>query len=224
MPPALEQREHHRSAATASASTPTSSATTTAAPRRAGPRSTACAPSSTDWVSTRDHSWGVRYQVGHAARGRRADAAGARRRAHARALVARCVCERPDGSRYALHWYYQRHGIGDWSRIEMQGGVEHPDGRREPFVGARPRPRVPRRQPPLRGRHAHDDDGRRLDPAAHAHRGVRHRVPPRHRPLPRLRRHESRRSGAASSTSTASTSPTAPIPRPRAASTSTATA
>jgi hypothetical protein len=44
------------------------------------------------------------------------------------------LCERPDGSRYALHWYYQRHAFGDWSRIEMQGGVEHPDGRREPFV------------------------------------------------------------------------------------------
>ena len=48
------------------------------------------------------------------------------------------VCERPDGSRYALHWYFQRHGIGDWSRIEMQGGVEHPDGRREPFVALVP--------------------------------------------------------------------------------------
>ena len=48
------------------------------------------------------------------------------------------MCERPDGSRYALHWYFQRHGIGDWSRIEMQGGVEHPDGRREPFVALVP--------------------------------------------------------------------------------------
>ena len=44
------------------------------------------------------------------------------------------LCERPDGTRYGLHWYYQRHGIGGWQRVELQGGVEHPDGRREAFV------------------------------------------------------------------------------------------
>ena len=48
------------------------------------------------------------------------------------------LCERPDGSRYALHTYYQRHALGDWQRVELQGGVEHPDGRTEPFVGLVP--------------------------------------------------------------------------------------
>ena len=39
------------------------------------------------------------------------------------------LCERPDGSRYGIHLYYQRHGIGGWERVELQGGIEHPDGR-----------------------------------------------------------------------------------------------
>lgn len=46
--------------------------------------------------------------------------------------------ERPDGTRYGLHWYYQRHAIGDWQRVEMQGGVEHADGKREPFAALVP--------------------------------------------------------------------------------------
>jgi hypothetical protein len=48
------------------------------------------------------------------------------------------LCERPDGSRYALHTYYQRHQLGDWQRVEVQGGVEHADGRKEHFVGLVP--------------------------------------------------------------------------------------
>ncbi len=85
-----------------------------------------------DWVSTRDHSWGVRYQVGTPP----ADIAPAPVPDGVSMLIMWCpvTCRRPDGSEYALHWYYQRHALGDWSRIEMQGGVEHPDGRREPFA------------------------------------------------------------------------------------------
>jgi hypothetical protein len=89
-----------------------------------------------DWVSTRDHSWGVRYQVGAPPE----DVAPAPVPEGVRMLIMWCpvACRRPDGSEYALHWYYQRHALGDWSRIEMQGGVEHPDGRREPFVALVP--------------------------------------------------------------------------------------
>jgi hypothetical protein len=89
-----------------------------------------------DWVSTRDHSWGVRYQVGAPPE----DVAPAAVPEGVRMLIMWCpvLCERPDGSRYALHWYYQRHAFGDWTRIEMQGGVEHSDGRREPFVALVP--------------------------------------------------------------------------------------
>ena len=66
LPPQLEDRTHLR---TATASPPISSATTRPGSlglgrdrRRARPRST---PDT--WVSTRDHSWGVRYDVGAAA-------------------------------------------------------------------------------------------------------------------------------------------------------------
>ena len=89
-----------------------------------------------DWVSTRDHSWGVRYQVG----AEPADLAPAPVPSGVAILVNWCpvLCRRPDGSEYGLHWYYQRHSLSDWSRIEMQGGVEHPNGRRDPFVALVP--------------------------------------------------------------------------------------
>ena len=83
-------------------------------------------------VSTRDHSWGVRYMVG----GPVTDVEDAPRPAGVSTTVmwSPILCERPDGTRYGLHWYYQRHGIGGWQRVELQGGVEHPDGRRDAFV------------------------------------------------------------------------------------------
>ena len=88
------------------------------------------------WVSTRDHSWGVRYQVGQPVE----DIATREMPADVATMVLWCpiLCERPDGTRYALHWYYQRHALGGWSRVEFQGGVEHPDGQREPFASVRP--------------------------------------------------------------------------------------
>jgi hypothetical protein len=83
-------------------------------------------------VSTRDHSWGVRYQVGAPV----ADVEDAPRPSSVSSTViwSPLLLERPDGSRYGIHVYYQRHGIGGWQRVELQGGVEHPDGRREPFA------------------------------------------------------------------------------------------
>jgi hypothetical protein len=88
------------------------------------------------WVSTRDHSWGVRYMVGAPVTDvePRATPAGV----STTVIWSPVLCERPDGSRYALHTYFQRHKVGDWQRIEMQGGVEHPDGRKEHFDGLVP--------------------------------------------------------------------------------------
>ena len=101
-------------------------------------------------VSTRDHSWGVRYMVGAPA----TDVEEPARPAGVSTTVlwSPILCERPDGSRYGLHWFYQRHGIGGWERVELQGGVEHPDGRREPFVALVAEPKV-------------RDDNRRLERA-----------------------------------------------------------
>ena len=88
------------------------------------------------WVSTRDHSWGVRYGVG-------APVGDVKARSNPSSLqvtVNWCpiVCERSDGSRYALHWYYQRSAITGWDSTEFQGGVEHPDGHKEHFSSVDP--------------------------------------------------------------------------------------
>jgi hypothetical protein len=85
------------------------------------------------WVSTRDHSWGVRYAVGAPVE----DVAVREMPDDIGALTMWCpvTCERPDGSRYAIHWYTSRTTRGDWQRNDIQGGVEHPDGRKEHFVG-----------------------------------------------------------------------------------------
>ena len=91
-------------------------------------------------VSTRDHSWGVRYQVGAPV----ADVEDAPRPTSVSTTViwSPMLLERGDGTRYGLHLYYQRHGVGGWERVELQGGIEHPDGQREPFVALVARPSV----------------------------------------------------------------------------------
>lgn len=88
------------------------------------------------WVSTRDHSWGVRYMVGAPV----ADVASREIPEGVSILTiwSPMLCERPDGSRYGLHLYYQRHLFGSYRRLELQGGAEQPDGRREPFAEVTP--------------------------------------------------------------------------------------
>jgi hypothetical protein len=91
-------------------------------------------------VSTRDHSWGVRYMVGAPV----ADVEDSARPPGVTTTViwSPILCERPDGGRYGIHLYYQRHAFGGWQRVELQGGVEHPDGRREPFAAVVVEPQV----------------------------------------------------------------------------------
>jgi hypothetical protein len=91
-------------------------------------------------VSTRDHSWGVRYQVGAPV----ADVEDPPRPTSVSTTViwSPMLLERPDGTRYGLHLYYQRHGVAGWERVELQGGIEHPDGRREAIVALVARPQV----------------------------------------------------------------------------------
>lgn len=91
-------------------------------------------------VSTRDHSWGVRYQVGAPL----ADVEEAPRPTSVSTTViwSPMLLERADGTRYGVHLYYQRHGVAGWERVELQGGIEHPEGKREPFVALVARPHV----------------------------------------------------------------------------------
>ena len=90
------------------------------------------------WVSTRDHSWGVRYQVGAPV----GDVAPAPVPDGVAMLIIWCpvLLERPDGSQYAMHLYYQRHTLAEfgYERLEVQGGIEHPDGRKDHFAAVVP--------------------------------------------------------------------------------------
>jgi hypothetical protein len=88
------------------------------------------------WSSTRDRSWGVRYQVGVPP----TDEAPGNEMAGVSMLTiwSPIACTRPDGSRYAVHVYYQRHVVGTYQRVELQGGIEHPDGRKEHFASLVP--------------------------------------------------------------------------------------
>jgi hypothetical protein len=49
------------------------------------------------------------------------------------------LMEAADGAPYALHVFHQQHSLGGTIvQVNTQGGVEHPDGRREPFVAVVP--------------------------------------------------------------------------------------
>ena len=82
-------------------------------------------------VSTRDHSWGVRYMVGAPAGD--VEPAPVPPGVATTVLWSPLLCRRDDGSHYGIHVFYQRHAFGGWQRTELQGGLEHADGRREPF-------------------------------------------------------------------------------------------
>ena len=90
-----------------------------------------------EWVSTRDHSWGVRPDVGVPM----ADLEPEERPdiLSVLAVWSPVLMERPDGSRYVLHHYLRRIEVPDlYLDQRFQGGVEHPDGRKELFSALRP--------------------------------------------------------------------------------------
>ena len=101
------------------------------------------------WVSTRDHSWGVRYDVGLPP----IDIEGAGETIPPGVgfmmIWSPTLLERPDGSRYTLHLHFTRFTMPGLDQLMTTAGVEHPDGRREAIV---------RLDPELR----FDPDNRRL--------------------------------------------------------------
>ncbi len=90
------------------------------------------------WVSTRDHSWGVRYDVGVPP----VDVEGAEIEIPAGVGFMMMWCpallERPDGSRYASHLHFTRFAMPGLDQRTVTAGVEHPDGSREPIVAMEP--------------------------------------------------------------------------------------
>jgi hypothetical protein len=89
-----------------------------------------------EWFSTRDHSWGIRQDVGLPL----TDV----ERSGLIPGVSFCfswspmLLERADGSRYAIHHQFRELSAFGYEERRFEGGVEHPDGRVEPFVAVRP--------------------------------------------------------------------------------------
>ncbi len=92
------------------------------------------------WFTTRDHSWGVRQDVGAPP----ADIEGARPGRVMPAGVSfrfswsPMLLERPDGSVYAIHHQHRLMRAFGYEETMVEGGVEHPDGHIEQFAGLTP--------------------------------------------------------------------------------------
>jgi hypothetical protein len=89
------------------------------------------------WVSTRDHSWGVRAPaVGQPATDLEPNdgLAGVA----FQMIWSPILMERPDGSRYALHLHYQIFEARGFAQKRCEGGIEHPDGRRRRWTDLTP--------------------------------------------------------------------------------------
>lgn len=93
---------------------------------------------SDSWVSTRDHSWGVRYDVGVPP----ADVEGAGSTIPEGVgfmmFWSPLLMDRPDGSRYGLHLHMVRFQTPGLEQTEVTAGVEYSDGTREAITGLQP--------------------------------------------------------------------------------------
>jgi hypothetical protein len=91
------------------------------------------------WVSTRDHSWGLRFDVGTPPTDMepRADPSTITGVGF-HMIWCPVAMERPDGSRYALHLHFQIITAPGFLRKTVIGSVEHPDGRVERIVDLEP--------------------------------------------------------------------------------------
>lgn len=86
-------------------------------------------------AAARDHSWGVRMQVGEPLR----DVEPPARRRDPRSLTswAPWLMERSDGSRYGLFHYFMESNLPGAPGRRLRGGVEAPDGSELAFTDAR---------------------------------------------------------------------------------------
>ncbi len=88
------------------------------------------------WVSTRDHSWGVRYGVGHPLAD--AEPVGDGIGGNYEFFWSPSYLERSDGSHYALFLNYALVDTKYGSTRTIMAAVEHPDGRVERIVDLEP--------------------------------------------------------------------------------------
>lgn len=90
------------------------------------------------WLSTRDHSWGIRQGVGLPERD--VESGGLVEGVAFRFHWSPMLLERPDGTRYAIHHQFREMRVPafGFEQRHFEGGVEHADGRVERFVSLRP--------------------------------------------------------------------------------------
>jgi hypothetical protein len=88
------------------------------------------------WVSTRDHSWGVRYDVGEPAADLEPTAGLTGRQFQF--VWSPVLMERPDGSRYGLFLNVSKVSLPGFQQKTTMAMVEHPDGRVERIVDLEP--------------------------------------------------------------------------------------
>jgi hypothetical protein len=88
----------------------------------------------TEWMSARDHSWGVRTNVGEVAR----DLEPAPYPSNPQSLTSwsPILMERANGSHYVVFHYLTDTNLPGMPAHRLRGGVEHPDGREQRFVDA----------------------------------------------------------------------------------------
>ena len=91
----------------------------------------------TKWVCTRDHSWGVRYDVGPPPVDR-GDTTAFPPGVGFMMIWCPALLDRPDGSRYAIHLHFTLVAMTGFEQKSVTAGVEHADGSVEPIVDLRP--------------------------------------------------------------------------------------
>jgi len=130
VPPALEERTHLRAAYRTTAELVRYHQTGTASGwvELDGER-TEIDPAG--WVSTRDHSWGVRYDVGVPPADVESAAIEIPEGVGFMMMWCPALMERPDGTRYAIHLHFTRFAMAGLDQTTVTAGVEQPDGRRE---------------------------------------------------------------------------------------------
>ncbi|MCB9387533.1 MAG: hypothetical protein H6517_06880 [Microthrixaceae bacterium] len=90
-----------------------------------------------NWVSTRDHSWGVRYDVGPPPPDR-ADEPAFPAGVGFMMIWCPALMERSDGSRYAVHLHFTLVQMPGFEQKTVTAGVEHPDGTVDQIVDLQP--------------------------------------------------------------------------------------
>ena len=90
-----------------------------------------------NWVCTRDHSWGVRYDVGPPPTDR-GDTTAFPAGVGFMMIWCPALMERPDGSRYALHLHFTLVRMPGFEQKTVTAGIEHADGQVDSIVDLRP--------------------------------------------------------------------------------------